>query len=207
MSITHSHPVPSTSAPQRRRFRTGRSEFVVVALLYVLAVCFTIGTVSMHVLGTAVPGPQFFPIIVCALLYATASALAVDILRHPRLPDAEPHPGHGDFSTDMLRDLGDVGDERTDARPAPMSPRWTTYSDWRTLAQVLGAAIVFIVLLDPVGWILCAALLFWVVARALGSMRPVFDIGVALLFSSVIQLAFSAGLGLPLPSGFVGGMF
>jgi putative tricarboxylic transport membrane protein len=206
MSLTHSHPVSSTDTRPRHKFRTGRSEFVVVALLYALAVSLTLGTISMHVLGTAVPGPQFFPYIVCALLYATATALAVDILRNPRLPDTEPHPGHGDFSTDMLRDLGDVDDERTDARPGPMSARWATYSDWKTVGQVAGAVAVFILLLNPLGWILCAAFLFWIVAHALGSTRPVFDLGVALLFSSTIQLAFSAGLGLPLPSGFMGGM-
>jgi putative tricarboxylic transport membrane protein len=34
----------------------------------------------------------------------------------------------------------------------------------------------------------------------------VFDIGVALIFSSFIQLAFSAGLGLNLPSGILTGV-
>ena len=66
--------------------------------------------------------------------------------------------------------------------------------------------MVFVLLLKIVGWIICAAFLFWVVARALGSKRPVFDIGVSLLFSSAIQLAFNAGLGLPLPAGIIGGL-
>jgi putative tricarboxylic transport membrane protein len=206
MSTTDSLPLPSIRVPKRRKYWAGRSEFIVVGLLYTLAIGLTIGTAGMHVLGSAVPGPQFFPIIVCVLLYAAATALAVDVLRHPRLPDAKPHPGHGDFSPDMLRDLGDVADERTDSHPGAMSARWKTYSDWKTVGQVLGAAVAFTALLNPVGWIICATVLFWIVARAMGSKRPVFDIGVALLFSSVIQLAFNAGLGLPLPSGFLGGM-
>jgi putative tricarboxylic transport membrane protein len=204
--ITASTGAPSTATPPRRSFWTGRSEFALVGLLYLIAVLVTIGTATMNVQGEAVPGPRFFPVIVCVLLYATATVLAVHLLRHPHLPDTDPHPGHGDFSADMLKDLGHVTGERTDAHEAGISPRWRTYSDWKTLGQIVGAAVIFIVLLKVVGWVLCAAFLFWVVARALGSKRPVFDVGVALLFSSVIQLAFNAGLGLPLPPGFLEGL-
>lgn len=196
----------STVTPSRKSFWAGRSEFALVALLYIIAVLLTIGTATMNVQGEAVPGPRFFPVIVCVLLYATATVLAIHLLRHRHLPDTDPHPGHGDFSADMLSDLGHVTAERTDAHESGISPRWKTYSDWRTLGQILGAAVVFVLLLKVVGWVLCAAFLFWVVSHALGSRRPVFDVGVALLFSSVIQLAFNAGLGLPLPSGFLEGL-
>jgi len=186
-------------------FWTGRSELVVVALLYLLAILLTIGTVTMNVLGEAVPGPRFFPVVVCVLLYLTATALAISVLRQPHLPDADPHPGHGEFSADMLSDLGHVNEELVDTPDAGPPPRWRTYSDWKTLGLIFGAAAVFIVLLNMAGWILSAAFLFWVVCRALGSRRPVFDLGVALLISSAIQLAFNAGLGLPLPPGFLEG--
>ncbi len=142
----------------------------------------------------------------CVLLYATATLLAIHLIRRPHLPDTDPHPGHGEFSADMLGDLGHVTAERTDAHEPGFSPTWTTYSDWKTLGMILGAAMVFIALLKVVGWVLCAAFLFWVVSRALGSKRPLFDVGVALLFSSVIRLAFNAGLGLPLPPGFLEGL-
>jgi len=196
----------STANPHTTRsFWTGRSELVVVALLYLLAILLTIGTATMNVLGEAAPGPRFFPVIVCVLLYLTATALAISVLRQPHLPDTDSHPGHGEFSADMLSDLGHVTEERTEVHEAGLSPRWRTYSDWKTLGQIFGAAAVFIVLLHVVGWVLSAAFLFWVVCRALGSRRPVFDLGVALLLSSVIQLAFNAGLGLPLPPGFLEG--
>lgn len=197
---------PTTGTPLRKSFWTGRSEFALVALLYVLAALLTIGTVTMNVQGEAVPGPRFFPIIVCVLLYTTATLLAIHLIRHPHLPDTDPHPGRGDFSADMLDDLAHISGEHTAARGPGISSRWKTYSDWKTLGMILGAAAVFIVLLKVVGWVLCAAFLFCVVSRALGSKRPLFDIGVALLFSSVIQLAFNAGLGLPLPSGFLEGL-
>jgi putative tricarboxylic transport membrane protein len=204
MSTVNTHTVNTHTA---RSFWTGRSELVVVALLYLLAILLTIGTASMNVLGEAVPGPRFFPIVVCVLLYLTATALAISVLRQPHLPDTEPHPGHGQFSADMLSDLGQVTEEMIDSQDAGQSPRWRTYSDWKTLGMIFGAAAVFIVLLNVAGWILSAAFLFWIVCRALGSRRPVFDLGVALLISSGIQLAFNAGLGLPLPPGFLEGTF
>jgi putative tricarboxylic transport membrane protein len=75
------------------------------------------------------------------------------------------------------------------------------------MLTVLGSLVAFIVLLRPLGWILAAAMLFWGVAYALGSRRPVFDISVALVVSSVIQLAFGYALGLNLPAGFLAGVF
>lgn len=197
---------PAAVSPPRTSFWTGRSELALVGLLYAIAVLLTIGTATMNVQGEAVPGPRFFPVIVCVLLYATATLLAIHLIRRPHLPDTDPLPGHGEFSADMLSDLGHVTAERTDAHESGFSPTWRTYSDWKTLGTILGAAVLFISLLKVVGWVLCAASLFWVVSRALGSKRPLFDIGVALLFSSVIQLAFNAGLGLPLPPGFLEGL-
>jgi putative tricarboxylic transport membrane protein len=51
-----------------------------------------------------------------------------------------------------------------------------------------------------------AAVLFWGVAYALGSRRPLFDVSVALVMSSVIQLTFGYLLGLNLPAGFLAGV-
>lgn len=79
--------------------------------------------------------------------------------------------------------------------------------DWKSVAMTVGAVVVFILILELAGWIISAAVLFWIIARAFGSRRPIFDIGVALLLASVIQLLFSAGLGLSLPAGFVGRIF
>jgi putative tricarboxylic transport membrane protein len=67
--------------------------------------------------------------------------------------------------------------------------------------------LVFALTIEVLGWILAAALLFWAVARGIGSRRPLFDISLALVLSSAIYLAFSVGLGLNLPSGILGGGF
>jgi putative tricarboxylic transport membrane protein len=109
----------------------------------------------------------------------------------------------------MLHDLGHLGKEEDAAYDAPSQTpgkTWKTYSDWRTVGTLIGGVVAFVLLLEHLGWIISAAALFWLVAYALGSRRPVFDIGVGLLFSSIIQLAFGAALGLSLPSGFIGGI-
>lgn len=215
MSLTQNQPdAVSAVKPQdqpKAHFGTGRSEFVVVALLYAAAIFLTVGTVTMHVQGKSAPGPQFFPIIVCAVLYLVATLLAVQIVRSPKVPDNTIHPGHGQFSADMLHDLGHLGNEEdgTYNDDAPLAPAgtWKTYSDWRTVGMLFAGVVSFVALLEPLGWIFSATMLFWIVAFALGSRRKIFDIGVGLLFSSIIQLAFGAGLGLSLPSGFMGGIF
>ncbi|GAA1213158.1 tripartite tricarboxylate transporter TctB family protein [Prauserella alba] len=84
--------------------------------------------------------------------------------------------------------------------------QYRTYSDWPAFAWVAGSFLAFAVLLDVLGWILAAGLLFWGVARGVGSKRPLFDVSVALLLSSLIYLVFAAGLGVTLPSGLLGGM-
>lgn len=73
-------------------------------------------------------------------------------------------------------------------------------SDLRTLGLVLASLIVFVAVLPYAGWVLSAAALFWCISRLLGSRRPILDIGIALLASSVIQLVFGGLLGLSLPA-------
>jgi putative tricarboxylic transport membrane protein len=214
MSITQHQPEAGTGmkpvGKAKARFGTGRSEFVVVAVLYALAIFLTIGTMIMNVQGKSAPGPQFFPILVCIVLYLAATLLAIHILRNPNVPDNTIHPGHGQFSADMLHDLGHLDKAEEAAHDDAASPTpvqtWKTHSDWRTVGLLLAGAVAFVALLEPLGWIISAAALFWLVSYALGSRRRIFDIGVGLLFSSIIQLAFGAALGLTLPSGFIGGI-
>jgi putative tricarboxylic transport membrane protein len=202
----HLTEAPPETAPAR--WLTGRSELVVSVLVLGLAVFLTVGTVTMSVPeGSGTPGPQFFPTIVAVLLYVLAVLLAVQVIRLPRAVDGDNTVG---LSADLLQDIGDIDTTseirvvRDSVRPA--TRRRIDATDWRTTGFVFGALIGFVLILQPVGWLISAAALFWVIARALGSRRPVFDIGVALIFSSFIQLAFSAGLGLNLPSGILTGV-
>jgi putative tricarboxylic transport membrane protein len=90
--------------------------------------------------------------------------------------------------------------------PESEQTEYRTYSDWQAFGWVAGGFLAFAVLLEVLGWILGAGLLFWCVARGFGSQRPGFDVSVALLMSSGTYLIFGTALGLPLPSGVLGGL-
>lgn len=168
------------SATKRSASR-GRSGLVVAALLFVLALYLTYGIVTMEVPGSAAtPGPAFFPIILTILAYVLSILLAVQMLRAPEPPDLE-----------IVQPEG--------------SP-YRTRSDWKALATTLVAFLLFVALLEPVGWIVAAAVLFWLVARAMGSTTAVRDIAVAFVFSCAVQAFFSAGLALNLPAGILEGL-
>ncbi|MEC4612774.1 tripartite tricarboxylate transporter TctB family protein [Tsukamurella tyrosinosolvens] len=84
--------------------------------------------------------------------------------------------------------------------------KFRTYTDWAAAGWLIGGLIAFAVLLDVLGWILAAALLFWCVTRAFNSKRPLFDVSVGLLLSSFVFLIFGVLLDVPLPSGILGGL-
>jgi putative tricarboxylic transport membrane protein len=204
--LTHPPTEPTELVPVR--WFTGRSELIVSVLVLGLAVFLTVGTVTMAVPeGSGTPGPQFFPTIVAGMLYLLAILLAIQVIRAPRTVDGDSNVG---LTTDLLTDIGDI-DTTSELRVVRSSTRPTTRrrisaTDWRTTGYVFGALVGFVLILQPVGWLLSASALFWAIARALGSRRPVFDVGVSVIFSSFIQLAFSAGLGLNLPSGILTGV-
>lgn len=197
------------------RWYTGRSELIVVAGVYALAIWMTVGTVTMEVPeGAAQPGPQFFPWIVTIFLYAVATALAIEVIARPARAHALGEMY--EVSEDLLEDLGDIdttseirvlAPEETAPGPATAEAEGRGHIDWKTLGITTAGLVVFIFILEPIGWLISAAFLFWVLSWAFGSKRPLFDIGVAFIMSSGIQLAFGAGLGLALPAGFLEGMF
>lgn len=181
-------PAPASAEPTEPAQPTGpghgRSGLVVAAIMLALGIYLTVGVVTMEVPeGAKSPGPRLVPSILAGLCYALAVLLALQLLRHPEHPTDE----------EEMDEYGDRG-----AR---------TFSDWRTLGICVGGFVAFIVLLVPVGWIVAAAVLFWATAWGMGSRRGLFDVGLALAFSSAIQVAFSFGLGLHLPPGILKGLF
>jgi putative tricarboxylic transport membrane protein len=78
----------------------------------------------------------------------------------------------------------------------------------RSVAFTLGLGLASsVLLLERAGFVLTAALLFWLVARAFASPRPLRDAAVGLALSVAVYLAFTKGLGLVLPRGLLGGLF
>ncbi|MBV2365043.1 tripartite tricarboxylate transporter TctB family protein [Streptomonospora nanhaiensis] len=175
-------PRPAAAPADRPSWWTGRSEVFVGLLVIGIAVFMAVQTAAMHVPDTSTgPGPRLFPGLVSGLMLLLGSALVVQVVRTPAAPAA------------------DGADTAAHRRRGP-------YTDWRTVGTVLGAVAAFALLLQPLGWLLSGALLFFGVAWAFGGRRPLYEAAVALVYSSVVQLAFVGGLGLNLPSGILGGL-
>lgn len=190
------------------RWYTGHSELVVVAGVFVLAAFMTFGTATMQVpADVAFPGPQFFPMLVSGFLWLAGIGLLVEVLRTSRRSHVADDPV--EISNEMLEDLGaidETGEIRVVSPEDVASPSKPASVDWRTLGITVAGLAGFIIVLPVLGWILSAAALFWVISWAFGSRRPLLDIGVSVIVSSLVQLAFGAGLGLSLPAGILEGL-
>jgi len=192
------------------RWYTGRSELVIVAGVLALAAVMTVGTVTMDVpADVALPGPQFFPGLVSAFLWIAGVALLVEVLRTTRRSHVADDPV--EISNEMLEDLGaiDATSEIRIVSPEdvhPATPAAPARVDVKTVLITVAGLAAFILVLPFLGWIISAAALFWIISWAFGSSRPLLDIGVGVIVSSLVQLAFGAGLGLSLPAGILEGL-
>ncbi|WP_194861421.1 tripartite tricarboxylate transporter TctB family protein [Dietzia sp. SYD-A1] len=199
---------PAAPPTDRRRWWRQRTELGFAAGVLAIAAFMIVQTITMDVPeGVGAPGPRFFPGLVAGFLILTGGLLAINVIRTPRHTAATSTMGQ--LSTDMLEDLAAIDDPvdppTTTAPAATGGPDYVPV-DYRTTGIVIAGLVGFAILLKPVGWLITASALFWIVSRALGSRRPVFDIAVSVIFASVIQIAFSAGLGLGLPAGILEGV-
>ncbi len=151
---------------------------VLVALGVVALGVFTI--VDAHritvPLSSNVVGPRVFPYAVGVALAVSGVAVLVAALRGRH---ADPEAGE-DIDVD-----------------AP--------TDWVTLAKVVAGFALHVALVDRLGWALAGALLFTVVAWALGG-HPLKAAGVGLLLGFSVQALFVSGLGVTLPAGLFDGV-
>lgn len=74
-------------------------------------------------------------------------------------------------------------------------------TDWRTALLLGGSFLGNAVLMQPLGWPISGALLFWSSAFILGNRRYVRNAIIALVLSFSSYLLFSTVLGLELPAG------
>lgn len=152
----------------------GRSELGVSLLLLLLGVLVLTDTLTMDGDFTqrGPVGPQTVPVVVGVLLLVVAVLLAVDVLRGGR--------GEAEGGEDI--DLAAPG-------------------DWRTVLLLAAVLLGNAVLIEPLGFPLSGALLFWGSAYALGSRDTVRDPLIAAALSVVTFLVFNNLLGVPLPGG------
>ncbi|WP_262492160.1 tripartite tricarboxylate transporter TctB family protein [Microbacterium sp. ANT_H45B] len=163
-------------------------------VLVAFATYLLVGIITMKVPeGSAFPGPQFFPMLIMLGLYLFAALLAVGAVREHRTGDgAAPTASAPPAST-----------ASASTPEAPAEPR-TVRVDVKSLAWVVGSFLVFSLVLNILGWIIAAGLLFWCIARGFGSTRWLFGLVVGLTVSSLSYIAFDMALGMSLPSGILG---
>lgn len=184
-SVSESAPAPwaDSTPPAGQSSRSAGSLLQALTMPLVFAAFATyllVGMLMMEVPDSVdFPGPRFFPAIITGVIYVLVVVEVINIFRH--------------WSN------GSLGTTADDAAPATFS--------WRSLVWVIGGFLAFSLLLEFLGWILGAALLFWCVARGFGSKRPLFSLIVGLTVSSIAYIAFDMALGLSLPSGLLGGGF
>jgi putative tricarboxylic transport membrane protein len=157
----------------------GRAELLVSALLAVLGGVVVVDAVTMGAAATAAGpiGPQAVPYGVGGGLLVCALVHAIDVLRGGR--------GEAEGGEDI--DL-----------TAPL--------DWRAVLLVIAFFLANAVLIEPLGWVISGALLFWGIAYALGSRTWLRDAVVSVVLSVGSFYAFAFGLGITLPPGVLEGI-
>ena len=165
-------------APAKAHPLSGKAELGLAALLLALGVFLLVETQRIAVPVSAnTIGPRFFPTVVGGVLVVVSLWLAVDVLRG----------GAG-----QMEAAEDVDVSRS--------------SDWRTLALLSAVFLGHAFLLEPLGFPVAAALLFFGVAASLGSRRWARDAAVAVVLAVLVFVVFARGLGVGLPAGVLQGV-
>ncbi|MFF5362974.1 tripartite tricarboxylate transporter TctB family protein [Streptomyces scabiei] len=164
-------PPPSAG---RRAWLRDHSGLGVCVLLLALGVLVLTDALAMDVdIARRGPvGPRTVPVVIGTGLLLIAALLAVDVLRGGRA-EAE------------------GGEDADLSEPA----------DRRTVLLLVGVFLGAAVLIEPLGFPMAGALLFWGAAYALGSRRLDRDPLIAAVVSLVTYVLFDHLLGVPLPGG------
>jgi putative tricarboxylic transport membrane protein len=122
-------------------------------------------------------GPKPMPILLGVLLIVVAAFYAVDVARG----------GAGEAEEGEDVDL-------------------STSVDWRTIGMLIAAFAVNALLIEPLGWVISGALLFWGSAFALGNRHHVRGLVAGVALSLITFYVFAIGLGVNLPAGILQGI-
>jgi putative tricarboxylic transport membrane protein len=159
--------------------RPDRAQFGVCGFLAVVGVLVIVDAARIrHIANSNDPiGPKPVPIVLGVLLLVVAVLYAVDVARG------------GTGAAEEGEDV-DV----------------TSAIDWRTVLLLIGAFVVNLALIEPLGWVISGTLLFWGSAFALGSRHHIRNVFIAAALSLTTFYAFAIGLGVNLPAGVLQGI-
>jgi putative tricarboxylic transport membrane protein len=158
--------------------RWWRPELGLAVVVLALGVFVVIGTFDVSAAGSQLGiGPRFFPMLVGGAMMLIGAFYVIDVLRG----------GHGDPEES----------EDVDA-DAP--------TDWRSVGLVSGIFLAFAALLNALGWIIGASLLFFGLSVALGAEHKLRAAVVAVVLGVSTYVLFVKGLGVSLPAGPLSGV-
>ena len=168
-----------TSAEAQVETRRDRAQYGVCGFLAVVGVLVITDAARLrHIANSNDPiGPRPVPIVLGVLLLVIAVLYAVDVAR------------------------GGTGEAEEGEDVDVTSP-----IDWRTVLLLVAAFVVNLALIEPLGWVISGALLFWGSAFALGSRHHIRNLFVAAALSLITFYAFAIGLGVNLPAGILQGI-
>ncbi|MFG1700322.1 tripartite tricarboxylate transporter TctB family protein [Nonomuraea sp. NPDC049309] len=153
--------------------RWWRPELGLALVVLLLGVFVMVGTLDVSAAASQLGlGPRFFPMLVGGAMVLIGLFYVADVLRGGRADPEESEDVDADAPT-----------------------------DWRTLGLVSGVFLAFAALLDVLGWIIGASLLFFGLAVALGAGNRMRAAGIAVVMGVVTYLLFVKGLGVSLPGG------
>ncbi|MEV4171080.1 tripartite tricarboxylate transporter TctB family protein [Nonomuraea sp. NPDC049709] len=153
--------------------RWWRPELGLAVVVLVLGVLVVVGTLDVSAAASRLGiGPRFFPMLVGGAMVLIGLFYVADVVRG----------GHGDPEES----------EDVDAA-AP--------TDWRSVGLVSGIFLAFAALLNVLGWIIGASLLFFGLSVALGAEHKLRAAGIAVVMGVATYLLFVKGLGVTLPGG------
>ncbi|GAB2935847.1 tripartite tricarboxylate transporter TctB family protein [Nonomuraea fastidiosa] len=153
--------------------RWWRPELGLALVVLLLGVLVVVGTLDVSAAASQLGlGPRFFPMLVGGAMVLIGLFYVADVLRGGRADPEESEDVDADAPT-----------------------------DWRTLSLVSGVFLAFAALLDLLGWIIGASLLFFGLAVVLGAGHRLRAAGIAVVMGVVTYLLFVKGLGVSLPAG------
>jgi putative tricarboxylic transport membrane protein len=157
------------------------SELGIAAALIVIGIIILIQTQDIRVVrAMSQVSPRAIPKIVGSGLIIIGIWYAIDIIRNPNMLSA----GEDDEDVDIN---------------AP--------TDWKVLAVIAVALVVFAILIEPAGFIIASAALFTISSTAMGSRKIGMNAVIGIVLATIIYVGFDIWLGVRLPGGITESIF